>query len=197
MTMHNKPHIQYNKAGTLLAVLLFLCGCGAATYPAGPTAATLDPMGGYGNWSSQDGTLNLYYPHTWYSFDNTAALLQLLSPLEDTTPDYREYVTVGLMDIPEGKTAKQVADQTSQDLQEYYNGLQVLEAGTVPLGGITAEKRVYTGTAKQGGLELYFEQYTWLAGQGSYSLTFVTTLTKKNDYLADFRFIMAHMDIQP
>lgn len=179
----------------LLLCLLLFTACEKPRQFDTYTVPTLDPSGGDKTFTTYDYGLSFRYPHTWANFENTGALAQILSPPADKTPDFREYITAGVMPNTENLSAQEVANQTTEGLKEFYTGLAVQEEGSRTVAGREMAFRAYTGKAKEGEADIYIEQLTFLSGQDSYTLTLVTDISLKEEYLPVFAYVQASLRI--
>ena len=182
----------------LLLFMLFAVGCSsniditATFFPQG----TLNPETGYKQWSTNDQSIIVTYPHTWFA--NTAsdsyAIVQLFTPYGDATPGYREYIVFGAMEPQEGDTAQSVADDSWNDMKKMFPELELFKAEARTVSGYEMQYRYFGGhindeiVGPEG--DYCWQQYSFMASGLSYSITFSCTKEAESVYGPDFEWIL-------
>ena len=82
------------------------------------TAGT--PVSGDKTWSSTNFEISLSYPHTWYLSADQTALAMFISPADDRTPDFREYIAVGGEANSEGLSLEEIAQASFDGVKEVF-----------------------------------------------------------------------------
>ena len=104
-----------------LCAALLCTGCtNTVELASHPVKATLRPDSGLKSWSSAEYNFSFSYHHTWYAADSTTAIVTLVSPAEDATPGFREYIAFGGFFNTEQKTAAEIADAGVADMQKLF-----------------------------------------------------------------------------
>ena len=187
----------------LLAVtaLLFTAGCSQSLpeFETFAPQATLDAQSGLKQWSTNDRSLIITYPHTWFANKDNYGIVQLFTPLGDATPDYREYIIFGAMQPKEGDTASSVADASWNDMKKMFPDLELIESREVSISGYMMQLRAFSGhvnsdvVGPEGNYVWY--QYSFMASELSYSITFSCSEKMFETYKADFDFILDKIEI--
>lgn len=185
----------------MAAAMLLLCACTKAVeFKKSSPIPTLDPEGGWRTWATDNFEITAKYPHTWFSTENTIALMHLVSPAADATPDYREYIALGVLPNEKDKTAAQIADEAIVDMKKLYSGVELIKAEDAKIGEYDAQLRVFGGEIddeenNMKGRFIWY-QYTWLMGEKmSYSLTLSAMEETKEDYLQVFNDVIASLTL--
>ena len=186
----------------LIAVtaLLLTSGCSQALpeFESYPPQATLDAQSGFKQWSTNDHSMIITYPHTWFASQNSA-IVQLITPLGDATPQYREYIVFGAMQPNEGDTAQTVADAAWNDMKEMFPDLELIKNEEVTQAGYVMQLRAFSGhvnnemVGPEGNYVWY--QYSFIASGLSYSITFSSTEEMFQTYKKDFDFILDKLEL--
>lgn len=184
-----------------LCAALLCTGCtNTVELASHPVKATLRPDSGLKSWSSAEYNFSFSYHHTWYAADSTTAIVTLVSPAEDATPGFREYIAFGGFFNTEQKTAAEIADAGVADMQKLFPSVTLEKSNSVQLSGANAELRIFKGhidDSNLGAADNYFwHQYTWLDRDISYSLTFACTEKMSALYLPEFEFVKSTLVIE-
>ena len=182
-----------------LVLMLISTGCQPAPqqFTSYPVQGTLNPDSGIRQWSTTDYSIVLTYPHTWFASTDIAAVVQLLSPLADKTPDYREYIIVGVMQPKEGDTDIGIADRSWQDMKEMFPSIELTQSQSQTVAGYNMQLRVFGGHIDNSAIgpegDYIWYQYSFIAGGLSYSITFAGTQDMLEDYLPVFEYVLDTM----
>lgn len=185
-------------------ILTAACACGLAACAQSPispsaqlTAGT--PASGDKTWSSTNFEINLSYPHTWYLSADQTALAMFISPADDRTPDFREYIAVGGEANDDDLTLKEIAQNTFKGVQDVFNDIEIISTQDVKVGQYDGLLYIFGGEASNEELgptgTYYWYQYTWLTSSASYSLTLTTTKEMSEEYFEVLNYIKDSLDL--
>lgn len=186
------------KCFAMLLLCCLLAGCQTPIQmKQNPVQPTLNPESGLKQWSTTDYSLVLTYPHTWFASTDIPAIVQLLSPLTDATPDYREYIIIGVQEADDTDTAQSVADAAFTEMQALFPTVALTQSDTATVGGITMQRRVFGGEILKSDIgpdgDYIWHQYAWLSGGLSYSITFSGMADTIEQYLPVFQYVLDNM----
>ena len=161
------------------------------------TAGT--PVSGDKTWSSTNFEISLSYPHTWYLSADQTALAMFISPADDRTPDFREYIAVGGEANSEGLSLEEIAQASFDGVKEVFEKIEIIDTQNVQVGQYDGLLYVFGGEADNeelGPTGIYrWYQYTWLTGSASYSLTLTTTEEMSQEYFEVLNYIKDSLDL--
>ena len=183
----------------LLSLTVLAVGCSndievtATFFP----QSTLNPSTGHKQWSTNDQSIIVTYPHTWFANSNSYVIVQLFTPVGDITPDYREYIVFGAMEHEEGDTAQSVADHSWEDMKKMFPELELLKSEARTVSGYEMQYRYFGGHVNDEMVgpegDYYWQQYSFIASGLSYSITFSCTKEAESLYGPDFEWILKEL----
>lgn len=186
------------------AILTAACAISMASCAQSPispssqlTAGT--PANGDKTWSSTNFEISLSYPHTWYLSADQTAMAMFISPADDKTPDFREYIAVGGEANSEGLSLEEIAQASFDGVKEVFENIEIISTENVQVGHYDGLLYIFGGEADDeelGPTGTYrWYQYTWLTGSASYSLTLTTTEEMSQEYFEVLNYIKDSLDL--
>lgn len=161
------------------------------------TAGT--PGNGDKTWSSTNFEINLSYPHTWYLSADQTALAMFISPADDRSPYFREYIAVGGEANSDGLSLEEIAQASFEGVKEVFEDIEIIETQSVNIAQYDGLLYIFGGEANNEDLGptgiYYWYQYTWLTGSASYSLTLTTTKEMSEEYFQVLNYIKDSLDL--
>lgn len=185
----------------ILTLLCMLCMAACSQSPISPSSMLTAgvPAGGDKSWSSSNFEITLAYPHTWYLSADQTAMAMFISPAQDETPDFREYIAVGGETNPESRTLEEIAQSAYEGVKAVFNKIDLISTQEVKVGQYDGLLYVFGGEAddeKLGPTGQYrWYQYTWLTGGASYSLTLTTSEEMCGEYLEIFNKVKDSLEL--
>lgn len=185
----------------ILALICMLSMTACSPGPISPSSMLTAgaPLSGDKSWSSSNFEITLAYPHTWYLSADQTAMAMFISPSEDQTPDFREYIAVGGETNPEGLSMEEIAQSAYEGVKAVFNKIELISTQETKVGQYDGLLYVFGGEAddeKLGPTGQYrWYQYTWLTGGASYSLTLTTSEEMCEEYLAVFNKVKDSLEL--